>query len=65
MFYKYKNRKAGCRLVNKTENTYKQEAMTALTIEIKLSINNSLFEKGYITEEMYTRAKELILKQAA
>lgn len=38
-------------------------AMKSLLIEIKLSINHNLFEKGYITEEMYTKAKELIIKQ--
>jgi uncharacterized protein YqgQ len=33
-----------------------------LEIEIKLHINKRLYEKGLITEEMYTRAKEIILK---
>lgn len=31
-------------------------------IEIKLHINQKLFEKGYITEEMYESAKIIILK---
>lgn len=39
-----------------------QEAMKLVVIEIKLHINQRLFEQGYITEEMYTRAKEIILK---
>jgi hypothetical protein len=36
-------------------------AMTNLITEIELSINNILYEKEYITEEMYIKAKELIL----
>ncbi|MCL2753726.1 MAG: hypothetical protein FWE44_06225 [Defluviitaleaceae bacterium] len=39
-----------------------EEAALAAIIEIKLSINRRLREKGAITEEMYNRAKELILK---
>ncbi len=31
-------------------------------IAIKLHINQILFDRGHITEEMYVRAKELILK---
>jgi hypothetical protein len=31
-------------------------------VEIKLHINKRLYELGLITEEMYTRAKEFILK---
>lgn len=30
--------------------------------EVKLHINRMLFEKGYITEEMYRKASEMILK---
>ena len=33
-----------------------------LTIEIKLHINERLFEQGAITEEMYIKAKAFILK---
>jgi hypothetical protein len=33
-----------------------------LLTEIKLSVNQRLFEQGYLTEEIYTKAKELILK---
>ena len=39
-----------------------QKNMEAFILEVKLSINHSLFEKGYITEEMYTKAKEIIIK---
>ena len=42
-----------------------KNAMNALIIEIKLSINRRLFEQGHITEEMYIKAKEIIIKQAA
>lgn len=44
------------------EMTEKRKNMDAFIIEVKLSINHSLFEKGYITEEIYTKAKELIIK---
>ncbi|MDO5556162.1 MAG: hypothetical protein Q4G09_06000 [Clostridia bacterium] len=47
-------------IISQTEETSKE--MNAFLIEIKLSINHSLFEKGYITEEMYTKAKEIIIK---
>jgi len=39
-----------------------ETAMKLLIIEIKLHINQKLYQKGAITEEMYTRAKDLILK---
>lgn len=42
--------------------TQENKNMDSLILEIKLSINHSLFEKGYITEEMYIKAKELIIK---
>ena len=58
--YKF-NRKAVVIIVPKAEN----DAMNALVVEIKLSINHRLFEQGYITEEMYYKAKEIIIKQAA
>ena len=41
------------------------EKINTFLMEIKLSVNHRLFEKGYITEEMYVRAKEIIIKQAA
>ena len=47
------------------DNEMKNSAMNDLVVEIKLSINHRLFEQGHITEEMYSRAKELIIKQAA
>ena len=31
-------------------------------LEIKLFVNQCLYEKGYITEEMFRKAKEIILK---
>ncbi len=33
-----------------------------LVIAVELYINQVLFDKGHITEEMYIKAKELILK---
>jgi len=48
--------------MKQVEQTEKEKAMNSFLIEVKLSINHKLFEKGYITEEMYTKAKELIIK---
>ena len=48
--------------MKQVEQTKKEKAMNSFLIEVKLSINHKLFEKGYITEEMYTKAKELIIK---
>ena len=42
--------------------TINKQAVDLLEIEIKLHINRRLYEKGCITEEMYTKAKEMILK---
>ena len=39
----------------------KQDAIKRLEIEVKLDINKKLFEKGYITEEMYIKAKQIII----
>ena len=39
----------------------KPEAIKKLEIELKLHINKKLFEKGYITEEMYIKAKQIII----
>lgn len=36
---------------------------TNLEESIKLSINEKLYRKGYITMDMYTRAKLLIIKR--
>lgn len=41
------------------------KAMNTFLMELKLSVNHKLFEQGHITEEMYTKAKELIIKQVA
>jgi len=57
--------KCGREVVANIESKSNSEAMSALLIEIKLSINCRLFEQGHITEEMYSKAKELIIKQAA
>ena len=51
--------------MKQNENIGQSKAMNELHIEIKLCINHKLFEQGYITEEMYTKAKELIIKQVA
>ena len=42
--------------------TINDDALSDFIIEIKLSINHTLYSKGAITQEMYIRAKELILK---
>ena len=42
--------------------TMNEDAVKAAIIEIKLCINQKLYQKGALTEEMYTTAKELILK---
>jgi len=47
------------------QNVGQSKAMNTFLVEVKLSVNHKLFEKGYITEEMYTKAKEIIIKQAA
>ena len=44
------------------ELTVNEVALKLAIIEIKLNINQKLYQKGILTEEMYTRAKELILK---
>jgi hypothetical protein len=42
-----------------------EHAMKLFVIEIKLHINQKLYQRGVLTEEMFTRAKELILKDYA
>ena len=42
-----------------------EEAIKTAIITIKLSINQRLYEKGTLTEEMYTRAKDIILRDEA
>lgn len=39
-------------------------AVKTAILEIKLYVNQRLYEKGAITEEMYTKAKELILQSS-
>lgn len=39
-----------------------EDAVKLVLIEVKLHVNQRLFEQGYITEEMYTKAKEIILR---
>ena len=39
-----------------------ETALKQSIIEIKLHVNQKLYQKGILTEEMYTRAKEMILK---
>ena len=39
-----------------------ENALRLAVVEIKLLVNRRLFQKGVLTEEMYTKAKELILK---
>ena len=39
-----------------------ETAVKLAMIEIKLHINQKLYQSGALTEEMYTKAKELILK---
>ncbi len=45
-----------------TEKNNTKENIDIAIIEIKLAVNKNLYEKGFITEEMYTKAKEMILK---
>lgn len=44
------------------ELTINEDAMKLAIIEIKLHINQRLYQKGMLTEEIYVNAKELILK---
>jgi len=39
-----------------------ESALELAIVEIKLHVNQKLYQKGVLTEEMYTKAKELILK---
>jgi hypothetical protein len=47
----------------RSELTVNENAVKAAIIEIKLYINRKLYQKGALTEEMYNKAKELILKE--
>lgn len=44
------------------ERTITSNEVASAIIAIKMSVNQRLYEKGLITEEMYTRAKDIILK---
>ncbi len=44
--------------------TAKEACLQRVSTEIKLLINKRLYEKGIITEEMYTGATNSILKEA-
>jgi len=39
-----------------------EDALRLVIAEVKIHVNQRLFEQGYITEEMYTKAKGIILK---
>ncbi len=39
-----------------------EQQQKLLTMEIKLQLNKRMYEKGHITEDMYRKATELILK---
>ena len=41
-----------------------EDAVNLAIVEIKLYINHRLYSKGALTEEMYTKAKDIILKDA-
>jgi hypothetical protein len=46
-----------------TENiSINEDAVKTAIIAVKLSINQRLYNLGSLTEEMYTRAKDIILK---
>ena len=47
---------------NLDKMTINEDVVTKAVVEIKLCVNRRLRERGVITEEMYERAKELILK---
>ncbi len=40
------------------------ENINLVKMEIKLAINRQLFEKNAITEEMYIKAKDILIKTA-
>ena len=48
----------------KSTMTVNESALELAIVEIKLHVNQKLFQKGALTEEMYTRAKDMILKDA-
>ena len=48
---------------NRSEFSVNEDALKVAIIEIKLYINQKLYYNGVLTEEMYNKAKELILKE--
>ncbi|MEG1687656.1 MAG: hypothetical protein RR185_08855 [Angelakisella sp.] len=46
-----------------TAYTYRPQAMQEVKLEIKLAVNERLYRMTLITEEMYTKAKNIILKE--
>ena len=44
------------------ETTGDNYVTESILLETKLLINQRLYDKGAITEEMYTRAKEIFIK---
>ena len=50
---------------NLDKSLVNEDAVKLVVIEIKLHINRNLYSKGFITEEMYVKAKEMILKESA
>ena len=44
------------------EENINEAALNLAIIEVKLTVNRKLYERGAITAEMYQKAKELILK---
>ena len=47
-----------------SEDKINEAALKLAIVEIKLAVNRKLYERKAITEEMYLKAKELILKGA-
>lgn|GEM_PF-1658239 len=43
--------------------TIQETAMKQLETEVKLCINKQLYEEGLITEDMYIKAKNIILSK--
>ena len=41
--------------------TGNRERLSEFRMELKLLVNQRLFDKGHITEEMYIKAKKIIL----
>ncbi len=49
--------------MNEIRNTNEiDNNLNSAKTELKLAVNHSLYTKGLITEEMYIKAKEMIIK---